>query len=163
LGESHLNRHVKKGFLLIEMIIALSVVAIVLGALLQVFSHSLKNANAARRVQVASYLAEIKLWETLWEETLTEGWSDGTFEEEPELTWSQEVILLYRPEPPEEEANKPGTTTKSRNDREELPPTELYEIRVYVNWMEFGKKKNYELITYRLVPIPEDEARDEKS
>jgi len=158
-----LNKHHKKGFLLVEMIVALSVVAIVLGALLQVFSHSLKNGNAARKAQFASYLAEEILWESFWEENLTDGWTNGTFSEYPKYRWSRHVELIYHPEPDVEEEESKETSSQGANERHLLPETDLVQIRVYVNWEEYGIDKHYELATYKVTPVPtEDEDKDEK-
>jgi len=144
----------KKGFLLVEILISISVVAITLGALFQVFSHALRNSNAAKQTQVASYLAEKVIWETLWEPTLNEGWTDGLFEEEPGMKWSREITLLYRPDPEDEDDS--SFTVGSKDTREKLPDTDLFFIRVYVNWIAQGKEKSYELATYHLVPSPEE-------
>ncbi len=144
----------KSGFLLIEMVVAFSVVAIALGAILQVISHSIRNANAARKVQTASYLAEEKVWDVLFEEPVAEGWSDGDFPNHPGMTWTREISLLYRPNLEEEEEGR-ATTIGGSDFREKLPPTDLFHIRVYINWMEQGQKKNFELATYRLAPTPE--------
>lgn len=149
--------------MLVEILVSLAVVAIVLGALLQVYSHSLRNANAAKRVQLASYLAERIVWEALWTDPVEEGWENGSFEEEPQMTWSREIRLLYRPDLEEETPDQQLTEEDkmkmilAAGGREKLPPTDLFQIRVYVNWMERGQEKNYELSTYRLAPTPEGE------
>lgn len=145
----------KSGFLLIEMIVAFSVVAISLGAILQVISHSLKNANAARKLQEAAYLAEEKMWEGLWQEPITEGWDNGDFSEHTGMSWSREITLLHRPSLEELEEDR-ATVQGASHIREKLPPTDLFQIRVYVNWVEQGKKKNFELATYRLAPTPDE-------
>lgn len=143
---------------------ALSVVAISLGAVLQAFSRSLKNAETAKRYQIASLLAEEKVWETLWANELIEGTTSGIMEGPPEMSWSCEATLLYRPpleETPRETAPPEGATvTGGKEAREKLPPTDLYQIVVRVSWSDQDKMREYQLATYTLIPTPEEEKGD---
>ena len=89
----------RKGFTLLEVMVALVILAAALLAVSEIVSGALRNHERARDLDVATLLARGKMVD-LEEQYRTEGFRDtdetdeGTFEEEghPEFRWTAEVI-----------------------------------------------------------------------
>jgi general secretion pathway protein I len=69
-----------QGFTLLEVLVAFTMLALVMGVLLQVFSGGLRTAEVARDHAVGALLAESKLADIGIEEPLIEGERAGTFD-----------------------------------------------------------------------------------
>ncbi len=69
-----------QGFTLLEVLVAFTILALVMGALLQVFSGGLRTADIARNYAVGALLAESKLAGIGIEEPLVAGERSGTFD-----------------------------------------------------------------------------------
>jgi len=161
-----LSKRLKLGFLLIEILVAMGVVAITFAALLHVFSRAWKASLTTQHTQLACLLAEQKIWDTLWAPQLSIGTTQGKFKNHPEYFWTQDVSLLYSPpeeetQKEEEEARPRARTLESLTAREKLPPTDLYQVVVRVNWEEQNKQREFKLSTFTLVPTPEEEDWEE--
>lgn len=69
-----------QGFTLLEVLVAFTILALVMGALLQIFSGGLRTAEIARNHAVGALLAESKLAAIGIEEPLVAGERNGTFD-----------------------------------------------------------------------------------
>jgi type II secretion system protein I len=72
--------HAARGFTLLEVLVAFTVLALAMGALMQVFSRGVNNADVADRYAKAAMVAESLLASTGIEETLAEGETNGETE-----------------------------------------------------------------------------------
>ncbi|HDZ91572.1 MAG: type II secretion system protein [Deltaproteobacteria bacterium] len=128
----------ERGFTLIEILVAISVLAISLVVILQLFSGGLKSVRLSNQYTRAIFYAREKMEELL----LTEGLEPGTLDggSEDSLRWTAQVVLV---EPDEE-------------DGPELPFDTL-KITLQVMWEEGEKEKRFQISTLKVVEKREDE------
>ena len=74
----HANR--TQGFTLLEVLVAFTLLALVLGVVLQIFSGGMRTAEIARNHTIGILLAESKLAGIGIEDPLVEGQQSGTFD-----------------------------------------------------------------------------------
>ncbi len=123
-----------RGFTLIEVLVALAVLALALGVLFQIFSTGLNNSRVAEAYAKATLLAQSKLASLGIEESLGEGENTGRFDEQ--FGWRVDV---------------------HGHEREERPvgqvaPLKPYEVVVTVYWGETDEERSVSLTTLRLAP-----------
>ncbi|MDD5265660.1 MAG: type II secretion system protein [Methylococcales bacterium] len=125
----------QKGFSLLEILIAFSILAISLGILLKIFSAGVNTAIVAEDYTAAVQIAEGLLAKTSVETTLQPGQDSGL--ENEKYHWLVEVSpFMFNPE------NVDTTTIK----------TALFKIRVIVNWGDDNdNNREVKLTTLKLV------------
>jgi general secretion pathway protein I len=124
------------GFTLLEALAALVILALCMGALLQLFSSGLRGLGAAEDHAVASLLAESWLEGLGTEGAIEEGETSGIFD--ARYSWRAVVRPLVLDEPA---------------DRVAWPVT-AYEIELSVLWDEGRAQRSLSLSTLRLVANP---------
>jgi len=131
-----------RGFTLIEILVAISVLAISLVVILQLFSGGLKSVRLSNQYTRAIFYAREKMEEILLMEDLEAGSQEGSQEDESEdpFRWRAEIVLI---EPEEEEASK--------------LPFDTLGIMVDVMWQEGEKEKHFQISTMKVVEKKEDE------
>lgn len=124
------------GFTLIEVLIALSVVGLALGALAGVFGNALMGHETASDAEAALALAEERL--ALVGATLRPGKASGNFA--GRFAWYTTIA-------PYEDKDKAAEIPTS------LP--RLYQVAVTVAWQDGRRSRQVALSTLRLGPPPE--------
>ena len=109
-----------KGFSLLEILVAFSILAISLGILLQIFSSGVNTAIIAEEYTVATQIAESLMAKTGIEEVLTVSEISGT--EREKYHWQVNVENIPHPETDEEST------------------VELLAVQVMVEWGDDGQK-----------------------
>lgn len=122
------------GFTLLEVLVAFAVLAVALGAAMEVFSTGLRSARAAHTHTIATLLAESRLESVGVEDPLTEGESSGEWDNG--YRWRVEVL----PYAPNDEALETPT----------LP--DAFAVTVTVWRGDAGKAGSVTLTTLRLAP-----------
>ncbi len=133
----------KKGFTLIEVVIALSILGIGLMVILELFSGGLRLGRFSEEHTRALRYASVKLEEMSIRKTLEEGEEEGEFD--PDFRWKvgvRKMDLL----PVEKEADFKR-------------PAELYHIRIEVIWTSGTKEKATSLESYRTLKSETDEGK----
>ncbi len=128
-----------EGFTLIETLVAISILAISLVIIMQLFSGGLKSGKLSGDYTRGIFHAREKMEEVLLVEELEEASLGGYFDDD--YRWEAEVV---RVEPEDEED-------------EELP-FDVYTIRVGVKWNNGGREKHFEVNTLKLGKKRKDEA-----
>ncbi|MCK5478718.1 MAG: prepilin-type N-terminal cleavage/methylation domain-containing protein [Methylococcales bacterium] len=113
-----MNKH--KGFSLLEILVAFSILAISLGILLKIFSSGVNTAIIAEEYTVATQIAESLMAKTGIEEVLTVSEISGT--EREKYHWRVNVENIPHPETDEEST------------------VELLAVQVTVEWGDDGQK-----------------------
>ncbi len=119
------------GFALIEILVAVSVLAISLVVIFQLFSGGLKTRKLSEQYARGVFHAREKMAEILLVPDLSEGETQGEFEDAYE--W-QAVI----------------TRVVSGDDEEKLP-VNLLNIKIQINWREGEKEKSFVIDTLKTV------------
>jgi general secretion pathway protein I len=125
------------GFTLLEVLAALVILALSMGALLQLFSTGLRGLGAAEDHAMASLLAESWLEGLGAGRAIEEGEASGIFD--ARYSWRAVVRPLVLDE---------------RADRAAAWPVTAYEIELSVLWDEGRAQRSLSLSTLRLVANP---------
>jgi general secretion pathway protein I len=124
----------QRGFSLLEILIAFSILAISLGILLKIFSAGVNTAAVAEDYTVAVQLAESLMVRSGVETALQPGEVSGR--DNDKYSW-QLVVSPYRFSPPDVDANS--------------LKTELFKVDVVVSWDdEGGNGRRLELTTLKI-------------
>ncbi len=127
-----LNRKVE-GFTLLEVMVAMSIIAIAMTAVLSLQSQSISLASEAKFSTTAALLAQNKMAETEWGNRLDLSSDSGDFEEDfPGYTWQVKVEDVSM-------------------DLPENVSNHLKEMTVIISWGEEGVYR-YQLKAYRFLP-----------
>ncbi|MEW6077239.1 MAG: type II secretion system protein [Thermodesulfobacteriota bacterium] len=122
----------KKGFTLIEVLVAMSILAVSLVVILQLFSGGLKSSRLSDRYTRGIFYAREKMDEILLAEALSQGVISGEFEDG--FKWRSEARRL------------------EIVDTGDAPvPFYAYDIKVEVGWQEGEKEKHFTVSTIKLV------------
>ena len=121
----------ESGFLLLEVLLAVTILAVALTTLLQSIIQSIDSGKITREYSKAMYLTSAKMWELKNDYAFRRDSSVGTDEgnytrEFSEYDWITEV--------------------------EEDPERVVYKIRVTTKWIHSGKEKKF--ILESMVPFP---------
>ncbi len=125
------------GFTLIEILVAMSVLAISLVVIFQVFSGGLKSSTLSERYTRAIFYAREKMEEILLSDELTEAVTEGEFEDS--FKWRAEVALV---EPVKEDEPK--------------LPFDIFNIKVEVWWKDMDRGKHFEITTTKIAEKSRD-------
>ncbi len=136
-ARSSRSRVSNKGFTLIEILVAISILSISLVVILQLFSGGLKSSRLSDRYTRGIFHAREKMEEILLGTEFADEVSEGEFEDS--YRWRSEIVRI---EQPEEEASK--------------LPFDTYNIRVDIFWDEGDKEKGFSISTMKVVKKKED-------
>ena len=135
------NRNYSQGFSLLEILVAFTLLASVMGVLMQIFSHGVNGATLADRYAKAAMYAESKLASVGIEDELKESASEGKFDND--FSWG----LVVRP------YQDPFPKDQAVIDYEKLMPTQLYDIELKVRFTSDDRRERVvNLSTLRLGP-----------
>ena len=139
-----LGRTSANGFTLMEILVAISVLAIALVVILQLFSGGLKSGRISDAYTMGIFHAKEKMEEILLSESLTPGITEGEFEDG--YRWRAAIEQVVQTE---EEAAK--------------LPLDMFQITVAVSWGHdtAGEGKQFQLSTLKVVEkIKGDESKN---
>ncbi len=132
---AHRIAHSRKGFTLVELVVAFLILVIGVTAILELVSQSALNARYAKDKTTATVLAQQKLEELLSESELTTGEVEGDFGDAyPQFRWRAQI----------NEVSNAGLETG----------TNLLHITVTVEWMDRGQLRSVQVETLKAsVPL----------
>ncbi len=117
-----MRRPGERGFSLLEILVAFSILALTLGVLMQIFSGSLRNAEMAHDQAQAVALAQSLLAAAGIETPLTAGETSG--QAGNKFRWLLQAQLFH--EEPQTAVVAPATGAS--------PRLELWEVKVEIHW-----------------------------
>ncbi len=121
------------GFTLIEVIIAMSILAISITSLMELFTISLKGVRVSRETTFASILAKSKMSELMLQREVKPGGESGTFEQFGGIYDYETMIEEYElPNLVKEGALDFDSVSDAPVEEEDLYKT--YKITVVVSW-----------------------------
>jgi general secretion pathway protein I len=129
-----------KGFSLLEILVAFSIMAIALTVLLRIFGTGVNNAVISEEYTIAVQIAESLMARTGVETALTAGETQGT--EGDKYDWQ----ITVRPSAPA--LSRPSL--RGMNSDQQKPAPELMSVRVIVAWGEEKQPRSVELHTLKL-------------
>jgi len=127
----------QKGFTLLEILLAVSLLGVAITVIMQQFSAGLRIARMSRTYTTATIYAKQKLEEFQVESEMEEGEESGRFED----GYSWRVSITPYEEYMEEEDE----------DIFEHLPLEMYRLESVVSWQEGEKEKSVILATLKTV------------
>jgi general secretion pathway protein I len=119
------------GFTLIETLVAMSVLAISLTVIFQLFSGGLKSSRLSQEYDRGIFHAREKMEEVLLSEELSEGVLEGEFEDS--FGWKTEIFRV-----------------ESAEQEEITLPFDTFRITVEVMWGEEERERNFEISTIKI-------------
>ncbi len=136
MSSEPLRRGGASGFTLIEVLVALTILALSLGVFLNIFSTGLKGTRLSEAYSMATMLAESKLATIGVEEPLEEGESSGRFDDR--FAWMVDV----RPHESMEDEEEGSVRRRGA--------LEAFDVVVTVSWDDRNDAKSISLTTLRL-------------
>ena len=127
-----------RGFTLIEILVAISILSISLVVIFQLFSGGLKSSRLSDQYTRGIFHAKEKMEEILLSTEFAEEVSEGEFEDS--FRWKSKIVPI---EQAEEEASK--------------LPFNTYNIKVDIFWDEGYKEKRFSISTMKVVEKKKDD------
>lgn len=121
----------ERGFSLLEIVVAFTLMALSLAVLMQAFGGGVHLLGNAERLAQAASLAQSQLARVGTEVPLAEGEYQGEWS--PDYRWQIKVAPLSLPPP-----------------LAQHPRWQLFQIEVAVNWVEASRQRGYRLTTLRV-------------
>ena len=128
----------KAGFTLLEILVAISILAISLVVILQLFSGGLKSRKVSDDYTRGVFHAREKMSEILLSKDLTEGESGGEFPDS--FRWVSLIKLV-----------------ESGQEEEEKLPFKMFDIQVEILWDAGRSEKHFQVSTIKIVEKKKDD------
>jgi general secretion pathway protein I len=131
------------GFTLIEVVVAMAILGVGIGVLLELFSGSLRLVRTSSEYTKAVNYARVKMEEMTVKPTMNEGMEEGEFD--AAYRWQVDV--------------KRVDILPARIETDFKPPVELFEVKIHVLWKSGTKERSTVLETYRTIKLEEEEEK----
>jgi len=140
---SRSNAFSTTGFTLIEVVVAMAILAVGITAIIELFSGSLRLARTSGEYTKAVNYARVKMEEMTVKPTMNEGIEEGEFD--GAYRWQVDV--------------KRVDILPARIETDFKPPVELFQVKVHVVWKSGTKERSTVLETYRTIKLEEEEKK----
>jgi general secretion pathway protein I len=132
-----LNRHVHSttGFTLIEVLVAMAILAIGLTVIIELFSGGLRLARTSMEYTKAVHYACTKMEEIEVKQTMEEGNEEGEFDDT--FHWQVET--------------KRVDLIPGEHGPDFKPPAELFQVKVNVLWKSGSKERSTVIESYKVI------------
>ena len=133
--------HQSRGFSLLEILVAFTLLALAMGILMQVFSRGVNGAGLADQYAKATMMAESKLASVGIENILQEGDTNGRFNDD--FRWRLLISPYVDPAPKEAVANPV--------DIESLMAVRLYDVALTVSFKSDDQRERQVILNTLLI------------
>jgi general secretion pathway protein I len=131
------------GFTLIEVVVAMAILGVALTVIIELFSGGLRLARTSAEYTKAINYARMKMEEIAVKQTMEEGTQEGEFDHT--FRWQVET--------------KKVDVLPIEKGIDFKPPTELFQVKVYVLWKSGSKERSTRLETYRTIKLEDEEKK----
>jgi general secretion pathway protein I len=131
------------GFTLIEVVVAMAILAIGLTVIIELFSGGLRLGRTSVEYTKAVNYARIKMEEIAVKQTMEEGSEEGEFDD----TFRWQV-----------ETKKVGVLSIEKGI-DFKPPAELFQVKINILWKSGLKEKSTRIDTYRTIKLEDEEKK----
>ncbi len=129
------------GFTLIEVVVAIAILAVGITVIIELFSGSLRLVRTSGEYTKAVNYARAKMEEVTVKPTMNEGTEEGEFD--GVYRWQVDV--------------KRVNILPARIETDFKPPVELFQVKLIVLWKSGTKERSTVLETYRTIKLEEEE------
>jgi general secretion pathway protein I len=143
MREKARNIFTTTGFTLIEVVVAMAILAIGLTIIIELFSGGLRLGRTSVEYTKAVNYARIKMEEISLKQTMEEGSEEGEFDNT--YRWQIDVkrVNVLQPE--------------NRPDFE--PPAELFQVKINILWKSGSKERSTRIESLRTIRLEDSEKK----
>ena len=140
-------RWTKKGFTLLEVMVAVAILSLGLSVVIHSFSTSLQTLDTSLNLSKVALLAQKKLSEIELEDFFPEGLTSGEFEGDySDFSWRAEIRPVQIEEDIWQMIEETDESIKILSELESNPV--LYQVTITILWRARGRRRNMEFTTY---------------
>jgi general secretion pathway protein I len=129
------------GFTLIEVVVAMAILAVGITVIIELLSGSLRLVRTSGEYTKAVNYARVKMEEITVKPTMNEGIEEGEFDRA--YRWQVDV--------------KKVDILPARIETDFKPPVQLFQVKVNVLWKSGTQERSTVLETYRTIRLEEEE------
>jgi len=133
----------KKGFTLIEVVVAMAILGVGIAVIIELFSGGLRLVRTSGEYTQAVNYGRVKMEEMTVKPTLNEGTEEGEFD--GIYRWQVDVKRM--------------DLLPAKIETDFKPPVELYQVKIHVLWKSGLRERSTMLETYRTIRLEEEEQK----
>jgi prepilin-type N-terminal cleavage/methylation domain-containing protein len=133
----------RKGFTLIEVVIALAILGVSLVAIIELFSGGLRLGRMSKEYTTAVNYARMKMEEISLKEQVEEGVEEGKFDDTFRWETGLKKVDIFPVEA----------------DKDFKPPTEFFHVKVNVTWKSGSMERSTTIESYKMIKHEEGEKK----
>lgn len=133
----------KKGFTLIEVVVAMAILGVGIAVIIELFSGGLRLVRTSGEYTQAVNYGRVKMEEMTVKPSLNEGTEEGEFD--GTYRWQVDVKRM--------------DLLPAKIETDFKPPVELYQVKIHVLWKSGLRERSTMLETYRTIRLEEEEQK----
>jgi prepilin-type N-terminal cleavage/methylation domain-containing protein len=143
MGSKAQMTNFKKGFTLLEVMIAMAILGMGLAVIIELFSGGLRLGKASKEYTKAANHGRMKLEEISAQQDIAEGKDEGEYEDG--FRWQVDVKKIV--------------TLPMEKDPDFKPPVDLFQVKINILWKSGLKERAINLESYKMNKSGGDEKK----
>ena len=131
------------GFTLIEVVVAMAILAVGLTVIIELFSGGLRSGRTSIEYTKAVNYARMKMEEIAVKQTMEEGSEEGEFDDT--FRWQVET--------------KRVDILPEKDKTDFMPPAELFQVKINILWKSGLKEKSTRIESYKTIRLEDVEKK----